>query len=259
MNDWAEERCRGVRIALRIPGFPNAYDAIRLEEWLYGCIRSVYADVPRATMRFDDANGVATLPKGRFPEELERKRVEECAHFLLGDGLGSQMRTMVLQGSRAERVARRNEGKDEGGLGRFLAEWFLPAELLWRMRPEDVAEESRQEWTAIRKRYAELRGRRAPAPFVVPQWAAAQQYELQVRRGAPMPLLVTPRGGTSPEYQFPVIGSFEDAAFQIRADLCALTPLEFRLKYAYDAIRTGIPVEIPDEELLVWAGMSADG
>lgn len=252
--DLGEERCRFARIALRIADFPDRQDAERLEQWLDGCINFVYRDVPEAMVRFR-ANGsaVVTLPAGLSSEELERMRVEECGHYLLGNDLGSFMRSEELVNDREYTIAELNERRDEAALRRFLNAWFMPADVLRRTPPEDVWE-CRQDWSSIRERIQTLRSLRPVALSAPPQWSAAQNYQLRLRKRPPMTLMVVPKGGSAPEYSFLVTRTFEDTAFQIWADLCALTEREFRLKYDLDAVDLGCEVEIPFEELLDWAG-----
>jgi hypothetical protein len=75
-----------------------------------------------------------------------RTRVHECGHVLLGVGLGPYMRPLGESGP----LVAKNLDNDEGLIWRWETAWFLPANVLRRMGPEDVMNESRLTWDQVR-------------------------------------------------------------------------------------------------------------
>jgi len=249
---WVEERCEMVRVALCLAGFPTAWDAERLEAWLEGCVTIRRAAIPRACIRYrEDGGAVITLPEHLTERALEEARVEECGHYLIGSGLAAFQRAAGDVERRYHRIARSNEVKDEAVVRQFMQAWFLPSSLLDSVPADELPRLSGCSHEIIETRLQAVRGR-APALTEPPRWSAAREYELQLRSEAPMALLLVPRGTRHPEYQILVTRSYAETAFQVWADLCALTTGEFRLKYAFDAVRPGRRIEIPFETLLEW-------
>ena len=257
MNAWIEERLEALRLALRIPGFPEEADLYRLADWLGGnvLLRHERVGMPMCIRR-PDGSYVINLPVDLYARPLDEALCHELAHVLLTGGMGALLRQLPARPDRAarlERLARACDAQDEARAREFVAAWALPSALVADC-PDNAELAYRANCTEalVYHRRLSLRGEvvRLEAP---PRWCAARHFRV-VHQPAATPLLyLAARGEDVPRYSFPVHAGSEreanEAAVQLTADLMALTPDELERKYEPFRCAPAQPVELSMEAL----------
>ncbi|MGV3719834.1 MAG: ImmA/IrrE family metallo-endopeptidase [Actinomycetota bacterium] len=241
MDTWIEERAEAIRLALGISGCPNSQDLLRLVDWV-GTVRLRWGDTDLASCSHRPGGWkVITLPAELAERELTLPLAHEVGHALLSLGAGSMLRQLAPADFRVERLARRWDAQDERRANDFVLAWLLPSRLVARASWSvwELAELANVSAELVSLRRRQLRGRVVELT-TAPRWSAALVYHAVVYHGGAAALQVVRRGSIAPVFDFPAWKPHLDRdALQVNADLVALTPTEFELKY--EAFRCGAP------------------
>jgi hypothetical protein len=266
VNEWVEERAAAIRLALRIPGFPEEADLYRLIDWLDGCVVLRWAEVSAGyCVHREDHRGVITLPRRVPDREVDRILAEEIGHYLLTHGMAALLRQMAPEDARILRLARRWEWRDEVLAREFVQAWHLPSRLVQETPDdEELAFQSRCTLALVEERRGSLQGRVIELSEP-PRWCAGRHYRLVQQVAGRRPCLHVLGGGSEqPGFTIDLPAGLRDedlraSAFQVTADLAALTPDEFGIKYEPFRCSGAERVEIDLAELRAWAGQVKAG
>lgn len=258
MDTWIEERCEAIRLALRIAGFPELADLLRLVDWLGGIVQLRHTRGAGArVIHFKDGTKSITLPVRLGERPMCEQLAHEVGHVLLTAGMGSLLRQLAPGDAQVERLARRCEAQDERRARDFVLAWWLPSRLVERY-PDDaeLAEHASVTEAMVQLRRRQLGGRVIDITRELPRWSAGQHYHTVVTRMRSRALLQVLRfGSASPAFDLPTTHpACTSDALQVNADLVALTVAEFDRKY--DLFRCGDPELQPVDlaQLQRWSG-----
>lgn len=260
MDTWIEERCEAIRLALRIPEFPEEGDLLRLVDWLGQNVRLRHADVEGGRCVYW-SNGAAsvTMPQHVHGKPYSWELSHEIGHVLLTVGMASLLRQMDRDDPQVERLAQRWEAQDERRARDFVLAWWMPSRLVQRFDDDELAMRANVQVEMASMRRQQLQGQVIELPEGLPRWSAAQHYHAVVSAGNHRAALqVLQRGNLQPLFDFPTTpAAYEADALQVNADLVALTLAEFDLKYAEFRISASEPRPIDLQQLKRWAQREA--
>lgn len=255
MNEWIEERCEALRLALRIPGFPASRDIYRLTDWLGANVNLRHAAVACSYTRHERTRATVTLPARLMGRAMDAALAHELGHSLLTMGMGALLRQDPDPDVRTERLARLWDAQDERRAEEFVAAWYMPSSLVAQYPDdEDLAELSGCSGGLVQARRQSLAGQVVTLKGA-PQWSAARMYHpvLDGTHTAPQ-LYVVALGGRDPLFLIPVTpAEAEASAMQLQADLLALTVQEFGTRYGEWRRADPRPMRVSIQALQAWA------
>jgi hypothetical protein len=250
MGDFAERKARLARLAAGIRGVASPADAWKLAEWLapavkvHQCrgVRAAYS--PRR-----DGGARIVLPLQSDERATGLELLEEVGHWFHRSGLPDPPGVNPWLADRQEvSLDYLRELDEEGWSARFGRAVLLPPELVRNVSSHAGVEEL--VWTTgltfaqVEQRLAEVAKlgslwRASPDP-----WSAWSRYRVVLLRSNVGPRIrIHPRFRGEASFDVPVDERrIDETRRQIHLDLAALSPLEFRLKYAEE--RTDAPEEI---------------
>lgn len=236
MDTWIEERCEAIRLALRIAGFPEERDLLRLVDWLGSNVQLRHAGVAGgACHHWPDGSKSITLPQRLDGKPYSWELSHEIGHVLLSVGMASLLRQLAPECPQVERLARRTEAQDERRIRDFVLTWWMPSHLV-QQYPDDyeLAYHANVSVEMAATRRQRLGGKVIDLAGRLPRWSALNHYHcVLLRAPRKVALYVVRRCNPSPVFDFPAEAkALESDAMQINADLVALTQPEFDLKYA---------------------------
>lgn len=241
-------------------------DADRLERWGRTFVRWYYERLERE--RPDPRTSLdRDLPVIKAPEcspALDRRLwvPHEMGHVLMDTWLAFVQNYPWPEGGPLQRLAQKNQLKEEATAIHFTLAWLLPPavfreidDLRW------IARRSRLplELVNLRARYVEPRFELTEPPF----WCAGRVHDLYFTEAPSSALCVVLRDGRLPGFVIPVSRSTRAfREFQVKADLVALTPPEFGRRYRgyriapaepLDPAAWDAPIPLRIEDLRLWS------
>jgi hypothetical protein len=246
MNRFIEERAEALRVALRIPAFPDDEDTERAAEYLSASVSVSHAPHAKSVTIQGDQARTILLPAHLRGRARDLVLCEEIGHLLLASGLSSYLRLCGGQ-SRLQRLARLAEAKDEWLARQFVMAWFLPAWLVQLHDDPALGDASGCDPEMVRERRRLLAGYWLDMS-TPPHWCAAREYVI-FQYTHPIPCLhLMPRDLSLPQFAF---ANNSDAALQaVKADLIALTHHEFALKHRNSIPKGPIRIEVGPADML---------
>lgn len=250
---YLEERAEAVRLAVPVRGFPTTHDAPRIATWARPLVSVLRQRVRRPFCR--------TCRRGRsrilMPDDLAQwefryQLFHELAHPLLDVGLGGVVDGASDDERQAYRLIRDADRHEEALADYFVTALRLPSSLIVDFRGDlnEIGMLTGMPWDTIARRQRELKGQVLNLTWV-PYWCAGRSYRLEYHAGAEASLLLWEPEADRPAFRFPCDRTNRHKReIRIKADLVALRPKEFAIKWGCYQVKEGPVACAPHPEEL---------